>query len=203
MMTNPLGETLRRLRTEKGLSQQQLAERLHVVRASVTNWEIGRRMPTVATVIQIAQVLGVDPAVLLEESEEQEQIPHVLLLDDEAIIVEGCIPVIQKALPYAKVEGFSQISPAMDYLRENPVAIVFLDIELGRHSGLTLCQEILAIRPRTNVIFLTAYMEYSLDAWSTGASGFLLKPLAEEDVREELTRLRYPIKGGCHGNDLL
>ena len=33
-----------------------------------------------------------------------------------------------------------------------------------------------------NVIFLTAYREYALDAWETGACGFLVKPLTVEDT---------------------
>jgi len=42
------------------------------------------------------------------------------------------------------------------------------------------------------VVFLTAYVEYSFDAWSTGASGFLLKPITAEAVRAQLKNLRYP-----------
>ena len=53
----------------------------------------------------------------------------------------------------------------------------------------------LRIRPRTNVIFLTAFREYSLDAWDTGASGFLLKPLEVDAVKKQLAALRYPVGG--------
>ena len=75
------------------------------------------------------------------------------------------------------------------------MALAFLDIELGRTSGLDLCRELLEIRPHTNVIYLTAYREYAFDAWKTGACGFLLKPLETETVRAQLSRLRYPVKG--------
>ena len=67
--------------------------------------------------------------------------------------------------------------------------------QLGRTSGLELCREILQIRPRTNVIYLTAFREYAFDAWGTGACGFLLKPLETETVRAQLSCLRYPVKG--------
>ena len=49
--------------------------------------------------------------------------------------------------------------------------------------------------PHTNVVFLTAYAEYSFDAWDTGACGFLLKPLSAQSVRGQLGRLRYPVRG--------
>ncbi|MBQ9348475.1 MAG: helix-turn-helix transcriptional regulator [Oscillibacter sp.] len=41
-MKKAFGETLRRIRMTKGLTQQQLASQLKVDRTSVTNWETGR-----------------------------------------------------------------------------------------------------------------------------------------------------------------
>jgi len=189
------GETLRHLRTEKGLSQQQLADRLHVERASVTNWEAGRRIPSIDMLFQIAEALEVDAATLLAAAGERSEVPNVLLLDDEPIILDGSIPVLRELMPKANVIGFTKSLEALTFFRENPVALVFLDIELARSSGLELCRQMLALRPHTNVIFLTAYPEYSIDAWNVGASGFLLKPLDADEVRRELSRLRYPVMG--------
>ena len=194
-MIKPFGETLRRLRMEKGLSQQQLADRLHVERSTFSNWEAGRRMPDAAMVSQIAEVLGVDAAVLLSAAEDPDESPNVLLLDDEDIILDGAMPVLRKALPGAMVFGFTKPSQAVEFVRNHPVALAFLDIELGRVSGLDICRELIRLRPHVNVVYLTAYREYSFDAWATGASGFLLKPLEAEAVRRQLLHLRYPVGG--------
>lgn len=194
-MTTSFGETLRRLRTEKGLSQQQLAVRLHMERPSVANWEAGRRMPDAATVYEIAEALGVDSSALLSAADDSGEAPNVLLVDDEPLIVTGGIPVLQEAMPNANVVGFTKPSQVLAFFSENPVALAFLDIELGRTSGLELCREMLRLRPRTNVIYLTAFREYAFDAWDTGACGYLLKPLETETVRAQLSRLRYPVKG--------
>jgi transcriptional regulator with XRE-family HTH domain len=194
-MTTSFGETLRRLRTEKGLSQQQLAVRLHMERPSVANWEAGRRMPDAATVYQIAEALSVDSSALLSAADDSGKAPNVLLVDDEPLIVTGGIPALQEAMPNANVVGFTKPSQALAFFSENPVALAFLDIELGRTSGLELCREMLRLRPRTNVIYLTAFREYAFDAWDTGACGYLLKPLETETVRAQLSRLRYPVKG--------
>ena len=194
-MTTSFGETLRHLRTEKGLSQQQLAVRLHMERPSVANWEAGRRMPDAATVYQIAEALSVDSSALLSAADDSGEAPNVLLVDDEPLIVTGGIPVLQEAMPNANVVGFTKPSQVLAFFSENPVALAFLDIELGRTSGLELCREMLRLRPRTNVIYLTAFREYAFDAWDTGACGYLLKPLETEAVRAQLSRLRYPVKG--------
>ena len=194
-MTKPFGEMLHRLRIKNGLSQQQLADKLHVSRPSVANWEVGRRIPDAATITQIAQILDEDVAVLLATTAEPDESPNVLLIDDNPIILDGGIPVLQDALPGAHVVGFSRPMEAVKFFKDNPVAVVFLDIELGRTSGLDLCRDLLQIKSRTNIIYLTAFREYSFDAWDTGASGFLLKPLDAEDIRRQIPRLRYPVRG--------
>ena len=83
----------------------------------------------------------------------------------------------------------------MRYFKNNPVALALLDIKLGKTNGLDLCQELLQIRPNANVVYITAYPEYSLDAWNTDACGFILKPLEAEEVRRLIPRLRHPVRG--------
>jgi two-component SAPR family response regulator len=144
---------------------------------------------------RLAEVLGVDAAVLLFATENPDEPPNVLLVDDEGIILEGGLPVLRQALPGAAVFGFTKPSEAVDFVRNHPTALVFLDIEMGRVSGLELCRELIRLRPRVNVIYLTAFREYAFDAWDTGASGFLLKPLDVEAVRRQLLHLRYPVGG--------
>ena len=64
---------------------------------------------------------------------------------------------------------------------------------MGKTNGLEICKKFLEINPQTNIIFLTAYVEYSFEAWSTGASGYLLKPITAEKLRAQLKNLRYPL----------
>ena len=185
---------LKEFRTNYNLSQQQLADRLFVDRSSIAKWESGQRIPDVNVISQIAKVFGVEIDALLGEPDDASEDLHVILVDNERIILNGVLPVLKEALPGATIEGFTKPSDAMMYAKDNVVSIAFLDIEMGRFSGLDVCKELLQINPCMNVIFLTAYADYSFDAWGTGACGFLLKPLALEDVEEQLKRLRFPLK---------
>ena len=195
-MGQSFGEALRRLRLEKGLSQRRLSELLFVDRSTVVRWETGSRLPDALLIARIAQALGVDVSVLLGAAAEKvAEKPAVIMVDDERIILTGGMPVLEEVLPDAAITGFTRPSEALAFARENRVALAFLDIEMGKTSGLDLCRELLTIHPRTNVIFLTAYREYSFDAWETGACGFLLKPISAESVRKQLSHLRYPIGG--------
>ena len=92
----------------------------------------------------------------------------------------------------AMIYGFTRPSEAIKCAKANRIALAFLDIELRNTSGLDVCRELLEINPRTNVVYLTAYSEYAFDAWDTGASGFMLKPITAEGVRGQLRHLRYP-----------
>ena len=60
-----LGESLKRLRKSKGLSQQELAERLNVVRQTVSKWEKGMSVPDSEMLVKISNEFGVPVNVLL------------------------------------------------------------------------------------------------------------------------------------------
>ena len=189
-------DTLRKLRAEGGLSQRELAKQMYVTRSTVARWENGSRLPDAVMMSRLAECLGVDVGVLLSIAAESDETPNVIMVDDRKIILSGGLPVLEKVMPNASVVGFTRPTEALEFARGNRVSLAFLDIELGNASGLDLCRELLDINSRTNVVFLTAYAEYSLDAWGTGASGFMVKPITQEGVREQLERLRYPFSTG-------
>ena len=195
-MISTLGDTIKRIRTERGLSQQSFADMIQVDRSSVASWETGRRLPDADMLSRIADCLNVDISYLINLAKSKSDTTNVILVDDEKIILTGGIPVIEKVMPDAIVTGFTKPSEAIEFVKNNTVSIAFLDIEMGKTSGLDLCREMLDIYPRMNIVFLTAYMDYSFDAWSTGACGFLLKPISEESIKEQLGRLRYQFPGG-------
>lgn len=70
-------------------------------------------------------------------------------------------------------QGYNGIE-AMDYLRENPVDLMFLDINMPEISGMELLK-ILPTHPKT--ILTTAYSEYALESYDYGVIDYLLKPI--------------------------
>ena len=194
-MENRLGDTIKLLRTKKNLSQQQLAQQLYVDRSSIANWESGRRVPDLLLLTRLAQIFNVDISVLTSAADLGSETPEVILVDDESILLAGMVPILSEAMPNATITGFIKPSEAMNYARKNRISIAFLDIEIGQQSGLELCKDLMELNPLTNVIFLTSYPDYAAKAWGTKASGFLIKPLQIEDVKEQLTKLRFPVLG--------
>ena len=194
-MNESFPDMIKQFRKRKNFSQQQLADMLFVERSSIANWETGRRLPNAVLLLKIAKCLDIDINILLESIDNTEEKPNIIMVDDESIVLKGGLNLIVKLIPNASVTEFTSPTEALAYAKTNRVHLAFLDIELGKVSGLDLCRELLEINPRTNVIYLTAYSDYALEAWDTGACGYAMKPISAEQLRDKLSRLRFPVRG--------
>ncbi len=189
-------ETVKKLREGKGLSQKQLGQLMFVNHSTIARWENASRLPDAAMILRLANSLGVDANELFQLAAQSEESPNVIIVDDSKVILNDGVAVLEEVMPDATIMGFIWPLEAIEYAKTNRVVLAVVDIELGTASGFDLCKTLLEINPRTNIVFLTAYADYSLDAWKTEASGFMLKPMTAEDVREQLKKLRYPFQTG-------
>lgn len=193
---NIFAENLRYLREKKGLSRKELGAKMYVSHSTIARWENGTRLPDAAMILRLSKFLGTDANILLQLAAQSDETPNIIMVDDNSVILSDGLVVVEEVLPNANIMGFIWPQEAIDYAKANRVDLAILDIEMGNSSGLELCRTLLEINPTTNVVFLTAYAEYSLDAWKTEASGFVLKPLTPEGVKEQLKKLRYPFSRG-------
>lgn len=195
-MNTLFADALRKLRTKKGLTQIQLASLMFVNKATISKWESGSRLPDAAMITRLARVLEADVGMLFSTAAEGDESLSIIIVDDNKDILSYCLLILEEVVPNAMIAGFNLPQEATDYAKANRVDLAILDIELGTASGIDLCRELHTINPCTNVIFLTAYPDYSLDAWDTDASGFMVKPLTQDGVRRQLKKLHYTIPAG-------
>ena len=195
-MNTLFAETLKRLRKEKGLSQMQLGNLMFVNSSTVTRWENGSRLPDATMIARLARVLDVNVGTLLSTAAESDEIPNIIMVDDNKAVLSDSLFVLEKVVPNATIAGFTQPRKAVEYAKVNRIYLAILDIELGSASGLDLCHTLHEINPCTNVVFLTAYPDYSLEAWDTDACGFMVKPLTSESIRRQLKKIHYPFSTG-------
>jgi len=133
---------------------------------------------------------------------------RVISVDDEKFILEDFIEMLENMPEISDAKGFTDADCAFEYIKENAVDVAFLDIHMRGIDGIELARMIKEVKPNVNIVFLTAYSEYSMDAMKLHASGYLLKPVSENDVRKELEDLRKPVEPGgqkrlraqCFGN---
>jgi len=182
-------ERLRRLRSERGITQQQLSSMMYIDRSTIARWENGIRMPDLVLLPRLAKCLGVEVSLLIPGEDPSLRALRVIILDDEPLILSGGVNTLCEALPGAEITGFTRPSEALEFARNNRIDLAFLDIEMGRTSGFEVCEKLLSINPATAVIYLTAFPDYALNAWSTGARGFTVKPLDARGVTTQLEKL--------------
>ena len=196
IMNTLFAETLKKLRKEKGLSQIQLGEKLFVNKSTIARWENGSRLPDAAMITRLSKILEVDVRTLLSSAAESDESPNIIMVDDNKAVLSEGLFILEDIMPTATIAGFTSPKKSIEYAKVNRIDLAILDIELGKSSGLDLCRTLLEINPCTRVIYLTAYPDYSLDAWKTDACGFMVKPLNQEDVRRQLKKLHYPVSRG-------
>lgn len=68
--TSGFGSNLRRLRTERGLNQTQLAESIGVVQSHIANIEVGGKNPSIEMLIKLSALFGVGYDELMRTSDE-------------------------------------------------------------------------------------------------------------------------------------
>ncbi|MBQ6480027.1 MAG: response regulator [Anaerolineaceae bacterium] len=195
-MDTLFADKLRKLRMEKCLSQIELANRMFVNKATISRWESGSRLPDAAMITRLARVLDVDVGTLLSIAAESGETLNIIMVDDNKAILADSSYVLEKVVPKATITCFNRPQEVIEYAKENWIDLAILDIELGILSGFDLCRTLLGINPCTKVVYLTAYPDYSLDAWDTDACGFMVKPLTPEIVRNQMKRLHYPFLMG-------
>lgn len=88
-----IGERLRIARINKGLSQQQLGEMMHVSKVSICGYEKGNRVPSNKNFLKLVEILEVTPDYLLGRdvfaiSEGEEKYQHILAKEDIVILNE-------------------------------------------------------------------------------------------------------------------
>lgn len=120
---------------------------------------------------------------------------RVILVDDEELGLIRLKNTVEKVLPKeTEILSYSNPVKAFEENADKSIDIAFLDIEMPVLNGITLAKKLKTVNPKTNIIFVTAYNEYALDAYKMHASGYVTKPVNEEKVREELDGLRYSVE---------
>ena len=100
------------------------------------------------------------------------------IIDDEPLAA-GLLESYVKKTPYLNLTGtYNSAITAMRDLRDNPVPLLFLDIQMPELSGV----EFAKILPKdTKIIFTTAFPQYALEGYKVNALDYLLKPISYED----------------------
>lgn len=114
----------------------------------------------------------------------------VIIVEDEELAIKQFEMECAK-LPWVNIEErFTDAESALEYIKENRVEVVFLDIMLPGMNGIELGKEIRKLKRGIVIVFLTAYDDYALTAIKIKADYYLMKPYSSTDFRAIMENAR-------------
>jgi two-component system LytT family response regulator len=120
-----------------------------------------------------------------------------LIVDDEFPAREELACMLEETGAVAVVGTCEDGEEALEFLRERPVDVVFLDIRMPTMDGLAAAREILALPDRPRVIFTTGFSEHAVKAFELEASDYLVKPYAQDRLEMAIRKVRDFYGGGA------
>ncbi len=106
----------------------------------------------------------------------------LMIVDDHALIREGLTKILEMEENFQIVFKASDGNEAIEYIKDNNLDIVLLDINMPNMNGIETLKKIKQINPSLKIIMLTVYdaREYLIETLNLGANGYMLKD-AEAD----------------------
>ncbi|MFG2515132.1 response regulator [Streptomyces sp. NPDC048584] len=111
---------------------------------------------------------------------------RILLADDHALVRRGVRLILDGEPDLTVVAEAADGSEALDQAREHRPDLAILDIAMPRRTGLQAAREISRDLPETRILILTMYdnEQFFFEALAAGASGYVLKSVADRDLVE-------------------
>ena len=119
---------------------------------------------------------------------------NILIVDDEKLIVEDLTHEVRELYPSpdALVDGTTSAADAIRMAEQTEYDAALLDIDMPDMDGLNLARHLISSCPAINIIFVTGYETYALEAHELYCSAFLLKPVSRRKLKQAFDNLRRP-----------
>ncbi|MBQ8082138.1 MAG: response regulator [Clostridia bacterium] len=119
----------------------------------------------------------------------------IFAIDDEPKSLWLLHKTIAQVAPEAVILDYPLGTAAVEAIIQQDLRpdIVFSDIQMPELDGLALAVRLKQVSPLSKIVFVTGYSEYSLEAFRLHVSGYVLKPLEEGRIREEIENACPPI----------
>lgn len=120
----------------------------------------------------------------------------IIAVDDEPWALDDVLRCALEAAPDAEARGFVRPDEALAWVRDHPVDVMLLDIEMPGMDGIALARAVGEVQPGIRVIFVTSFEQHALKAFSVHAAAYLLKPIEVDELARELAFVCGAEQGG-------
>lgn len=114
---------------------------------------------------------------------------RTIIVEDEEPSLRLMKRIISKNKYLDIIGAFTNPEEALKNIKELSPEVVFVDIEMPHMSGMELAREVMKFNDNIQIVFVTAYDKYALDAFQVNAVNYILKPISEEELNITVNRL--------------
>ena len=118
----------------------------------------------------------------------------VILVDDEPLALETLEHILSKYEDIEVLGSYTNPNVALEKIKELQPDVLFLDIEMGSINGLEMAQLFAEEKFSIEIVFITAYSKYAVEAFEINALDYLLKPIQEKRLYKTIKRLEETIE---------
>lgn len=114
---------------------------------------------------------------------------RIAAVDDEKHVLERFERMVSEVKELELCGLFNTGKQFLSYIEGHPLDAVFLDIEMPGINGLQLSGQILDMNETIDIVFVTAFNQYAVEAFELQAMDYIMKPLTEERLGKTVKRL--------------
>ncbi|MCC2972511.1 LytTR family DNA-binding domain-containing protein [Massilia sp. IC2-476] len=124
-----------------------------------------------------------------------------VIAEDETLLRESLVQLLGQVWPELDIVASCEDGgSALEAIAAHRPDVAFLDIRMPGLSGLEVASSLVDTGIKTELVFVTAYDQYAIDAFERGAVDYLLKPVARERLAGTVARVQARLQRG--GQDL-
>lgn len=116
---------------------------------------------------------------------------RAIAVDDEKFGLSRIIRLLNANEHLSFVKGYSDAKEIIENFEADNADIAFLDIEMPEMNGLMLAEILMEKKPELEVVFVTAYDKYAVQAFEINAIGYLLKPVESKKINDKIENILF------------
>ncbi|WP_107842091.1 response regulator [Metasolibacillus meyeri] len=115
---------------------------------------------------------------------------NIIIIDDEKMAIDVLQIMLKRitSLPITIKGTFTNVGDAFVLFEQERIDVVLLDIEMVNMHGLQVAKQLIAKQPFAQIIFVTAHMQFAVEAFEIEATDYLLKPVHEKRLIKALIK---------------
>ena len=123
--------------------------------------------------------------------------PTALIADDEPLLRQRLVSMLARLWPELRIVADARNGrEAVELFDQHAPEVVFLDIHMPGQNGIEAAR---SMSGRTQIVFVTAFEQYAVQAFERVAIDYLVKPFEEERLAETVARLRSKLAPAAAG----